>query len=211
MPSLIESPTIGMEQTARQALIILIELLEGELIHQEEVWEPLDRELAEKRGLEFEPVELEVVELKNFYPGHVPSLLNAPIDRYPNIAVDADRAGSGVNNTLDQASIYGISLFVEFMVKSEKSEEEVSARAQRTLDAINICLMGNRTLRGTIQELDDTPTVQLSDVFTRMEKSSSRKKWFWRGGRLEYVPQKVAAMPSGEFLRTASASTIDQA
>lgn len=211
MPALVESPTIGMEQIARQALIILIETLEDELIHQEEVWEPLDKELAEKRGLKSEPIELEIPELKNFYPGHVPSLINAPIERYPNIAVDADRAASGLNNTLDQASIYGVSLFVEFMVKSEKSEEEVSARAQRTLDAINICLMSNRTLRGVVQELDDTPTVQLSEVFTRTEKASSRKKWFWRGGRLEYVPQKVAAMPSGEFLRTASASTIDQA
>jgi small nuclear ribonucleoprotein (snRNP)-like protein len=138
-------------------------------------------------------------------------LIKAPIEKYPNVAVDADRAGSSTNNSLDQATTYGISLYVEFMVKSVKGPEEASARAQRMLDAINICIMSNRTLRGTIQELDDAPTAQLSDVFTRREKTSYGNEWFWRGGRLEYVPKKVAAMPSGDFLRSASISAIDQA
>lgn len=211
MPTLVESPTIGMEQIAREALIVLIETLGDELKYQEEIWEPLDKELAEKRGMDFETVTLETVELENFYPGHVPSLINAPIEKYPNVSVEADRAGASTNNTLDQATTYGISLYVEFMVTSEKSAEEVTARAQRMLDAINNCLMSNRTLRGVIQEFDDAPTVQLSDVFPRREKTSYGSEWFWRGGRLEYTPKKIAAMPSGDFLRPASMSDIDQA
>jgi len=211
MTTLVESPTIGMEHVAREGAIVLIETLNEELQRQEEAWEDRDKELAEAKGVDFEPITLEAVELENFYVGHVPSLINAPIEKYPNVSVEADRAGASTSNTLDQATTYGISMYVEFMVKSEKSAEEASARSHRMLDAINNCLMSNRTLRGVIQEFDDAPTVQLSDVFTRKEQSSYGSEWFWRGGRLEYVPKKVAAMPSGDFLRAASMSDIDQA
>lgn len=208
--TMVSSPTTGMERIAREALIVLIDTLNIELEHQETLWVPSDEELSAKRGIDYEPISIEPVAPENFYPGHKPSLVNAAIDRYPNVAVDSDQVGASGSDSIDQASTYGVSLFVEFMAKSEKSEEEVSARAHRMLDAINICIMSNRDLRGSIQELDGSPTGILSDVFVRKEKTSHGPMWFWRGGRIEYVPKKVAQMPSGPFLRSASVSGIDQ-
>jgi hypothetical protein len=204
------SPNIGLGQLKREAFLVLLETLTESIEQQNEYWKPFDEELAELRKLEYEPLDVELVLTEDFYLGHNPSLIQAPIEKYPNVAVDADRAGSAFSDDLDQAQMYGVNLYIEFMVKSEKSEEEVSARADRMLDAINICMMSNRTLRGSVHELSDTPTVQLSDVFVRKDKTSYGERWFWRGGRMEYEVSKVSQFPSGSSVTAADFASIDQ-
>jgi hypothetical protein len=205
------SSNIGLGQLTREGYIVLLQTVSSAIQKQNEIWKPYDEELAVLRGIDYEALELEIVKPDNFYLGHNPSLIKAPIDRYPNVAVDADRAGSALTDDLDQAQTFGVSLYIEFMVKSEKSEEEVSARAARMLDAINVCMMSNRALRGSVHELGDTPTAQLSDVFVRREKVSHGDQWFWRGGRIEYDVTKVAQFPSGSSLTAADYASIDQA
>lgn len=204
------SPSLGLGQLAREGFIVLRSVLNEQLEQQAEYWAPLDEELATICEVDYSPLTLEAIENPNFYLGHKPSLIEAPIEKYPNVAVDADRAGSSGSDLLDHASTFGISLYVEFMVKSIVSEEEVSARASRTLDAINLSMMSNRTLRGATHELGDTPNAQLSDVFVRKAETSYGDRWFWRGGRIEYSVQKVAQFPSGSAFTAADLATIDQ-
>jgi hypothetical protein len=205
------SPNIGLGQLAREGFIVLLQAVNEAIEQQNEYWKPYDEELSSLRSIDYEALEVEAVLPENFYLGHNPSLIEAPIDKYPNVAVDADRAGSALSDDLDQAQMFGVSLYIEFMVKSEKSEEEVSARAARMLDAINVCMMSNRTLRGATHELGDTPTAQLSDVFVRAGDTSYGERWFWRGGRLEYDVTKVSQFPSGSSLNAADLASIDQA
>lgn len=204
------SPNIGLGQLKREAFLVLLQTLTEAIEQQNEYWIPFDEELATLRGIDYEALDVELVLPENFYLGHNPSLIEAPVEKYPNVAVDADRAGSALTDDLDQAQMYGVNLYIEFMVKSEKSEEEVSARADRMLDAINVCMMSNRTLRGATHELGDTPTVQLSDVFVRKGKTSYGERWFWRGGRMEYEITKVSQFPSGSFVTAADMASIDQ-
>lgn len=211
MTTLDTSHRVGLAQLARAAMGVLFQTL-GEAIKQEnEYWVPLDEELAVIREIDYSPLVIEPVDPKNFYLGHVPSLIEAPIEKYPNVAVDADRAGSSGSDDLDQAQTFGLNLYIEFMVKSKKDEEEVSDRASRMLDAINGCMLSNRTLGGTVHEVGETPIGQLSDVFIRSSEPSYGKPWFWRGGRIEYVVQKVAQIPSSSSLTAADYASIDQA
>jgi hypothetical protein len=204
------SPNIGLGQLKREAFLVLLQTLGEAIEQQNEYWIPFDEELAVLRGIDYQPLDIELVLPENFYLGHNPSLIEAPVEKYPNVAVDADRAGSALADDLDQAQMYGVSMYIEFMVKSNVSEEEVSARADRMLDAINICMMSNRTLRGSTHELGDTPTVQLSDVFVRKGDTSYGKRWFWRGGRMEYEVTKVSQFPSGSSVAAADYASIDQ-
>lgn len=204
------SSSIGLGRLAREGYLVLLETLNESLEQQAELWTPLDEELAQIRDISYVPFELEPVLQENFYLGHNPSLIEAPIEKYPNVAVDADRAGSALSDDLDQAQMYGVNLYIEFMAKSEKSEEEVSSRAARMLDAINICMMSNRTLRGSTHELGATPNGQLSDVFVRKGQTSYGKQWFWRGGRLEYEVNKISQFPSGTSMSAADLAGIDQ-
>lgn len=189
---------IGMGLLTRAGKIILVQKLNAAIAAENDYWIPLDEELATLEGVEYTPMEIEVVASENFHLGHNPSLIEASVEKYPNVSVDADRAGSSGNDDLDQGSMFGISLYIEFMVKSEKNEEEVSDRAMRMLDAINAVMMSNKTLGGSTHEIGTTPIAQLSDVFVRPGDTSYGKDWFWRGGRIEYTIDKVA-MNSGTF------------
>lgn len=190
---------LGLGLMSRAAKIILVQRLNASIAVENDYWVSLDEELAVIEGGEYTPVVIETVEPTNFYLGHNPSLVLAQVDKYPNVAVDADRAGSSGNDDLDQGSMFGVSLYIEFMVRSEKDEEEVSDRAMRMLDAINAVMMSNKTLGGTTHEIGETPIAQLSDVFVRNADAFYGKDWFWRGGRIEYTVEKVSLVTSNTF------------
>lgn len=204
------SARIGLAEVARAAFVVLTQTVNEAIEQENEHWVPLDEKLAEFRGIDYSEILIEEVGKENFYLGHNPSLIEAPLEKYPNVAVDSDRAGSSGSDDLDQGSMFGNFLYIEFMVKSEKSEEEVSARAMRMLDAINSCMMANRTLGGTAHELSDTPTAQLSDVFVRDAETRYGDRWYWRGGRIEYTITKLSMIPAGSGLTAADFAGIDQ-
>lgn len=206
MPTMVGSPTLGMERVAREALIILIETINDALPEQDDYWAPLDEELADLRGVDYAPITLEPVDLTNFYLGHQPSLIKAPVERYPNISVMADHAGTEGDNDYDQGEAYGLRVWVELMAKSVTGEEEVNARIQRMTDAVNICMVSNPTLRGTIHGYDGPPSADIGEVFTRKERTTYGAEWFWQGARLEYRVRKEAQMPSGDGAHIASRS-----
>jgi hypothetical protein len=201
---------VGLAELVRAGYIVLLEEMNQAITEENAYWVPLDEQIAELSGQPYVPTVIENVEFENFYRGHNPSLIEAPLERYPNVAVDADRASSSGNDDIDQGSMQGLSLYIEFMVKSEKDEGEVSDRAMRMLDAINAVMMSNRTLGGVVNEISDTPTSQLSDVFVRSGDTSYGENWFWRGGRIEYEISKLAMIPSSGNL-TYAGIDIDQA
>lgn len=212
--TVISEPLIGLEQIQRAFLYQLMENVNG-AIGEIENWMALsDEELANRRGVPFAPTLIERVDPQNFVEGHRPSLIDAPIDNYPNIAVWAVRgAPSPESESLDQLSVYSDTIFVEILVKSQESEEEVNRRIQRTVEAVNIAIAQDRSLGGLVTGLDGDPVVDLSDVFTRKERTSYGPHWFWQGARLEYAVRKEAVYPSssaGSIFRTPSFD-IDQA
>lgn len=156
-------------------------------------------------------VELEVVEKSNIHSGHRPSLIQAPIDQYPNISVMADRADPNPESAeFDHLSIFTDRLRVEVMVKAD-SEDMIESRIHRMTAAVNAIVMGNRTLSGTVQEIGDTPRVFLTDVFPRQEQTSYGAQWYWQGARIDYGVVKEATLQmstNGAFLR--GAYDIDQ-
>lgn len=205
MTTMVSSSTLGLERVARECLIMLMDVLNDELPAQDAAWAELDEDLATRQGIPYVPLTLEPVEPNNFYLGHRPSLIEAPVDKYPNVSVMADRAGPSESDSMfDHGSEYDLRLYIELMVRSLTSEEEVNARVQRMADAVNICMMSNRTLRGVVTEIDTSPTIAFTEVFIRKERPEYGREWFWQGARLEYVVTKMASLPSGSFARPAT-------
>ena len=208
MTTMVNHPTLGLERVARQALIVLIDTLNDELPVQEDLWADEDEELADKRGIDYVPITLEPIELENFYYGYQPSLINAEISKYPNVAVIADATSEASDNTVDQVDSYLHRLAIEVMVKSneEDTSEIVNSRAQRTADAVNICMMSNRTLRGTVHGFEGAPTANLTEVFLRKEQTAYGNIWQWQGARIEYEVRKDSQIPSGLLSQPAATS-----
>lgn len=191
--------SIGLEQIARAAFLVLLDGLNAEL----ELWEaamvPYDRELDEARGRQFVAVELERVERDNFHLGHIPSLIvdsqgRAPaLDAWPAISVMAYRSSPSAGNALwDHGDSYRDSLYVESIVKAGPDDgtgrmaEVCDKRIWRTVEAVNNVLMRDRTLGGVVQGVED-PTAIVSEVFTRPQSDENPEiDWFWQAGRVEY-------------------------
>lgn len=211
--SIVAEPVLGLEQIQRATLVVLMDGLNNALDQVNTWMASSDSAMATRFGVPYAPTTIEHIEIANFYEGHRPSLIKAPIDKYPNCSTWAVRATPTADSASnDQLGIFRDLIYVEVMVKSADNEEEVNRRMQRTVEAVNICVMNNQSLNGVVHGLDTDPTVNISDVFTRKERTSYGPEWFWQGARLEYAVRKEAVYPSsspGSFFRTSDFS-IDQ-
>lgn len=197
---------LGLERIQREAFLVLFKNLNEEIGLLESAWTTLDNELAVETGRDFDAITLERVEDFNFHMGHRPSLIEAPIQRYPNVSVMAYQVRPEGVNQIDQMSQSLDRLFVEVMVKSPQyktsteeatdgqveAERIVNSRIQRMTDAVNNVLQSNRTLNGTVQEIIGIPSVIISDVFPRASNTSYGQPWLWQGSRLEYEISKLS-------------------
>lgn len=192
---------IGLERVSRAAYLALFASLNAEIAVQTSTWAPLDEEVGQIKGVVTAPIYLEQIDSGNFHQGHRPSLIEAPIEEYPNVSVMAYQ-GNPSDDQSDQFDNYIANLFVEIMVKAQapdiledrqayhRAEEEVNARAQRTAEAAHNVLARDRTLGGAVSDLETPPSVALTDVFTRRQERVRGPVFLWQGARIELEFEK---------------------
>ncbi len=200
---LVDTVTEGREQIQRVALIILSRELNSALERVAEAWEQSDADWAAMREVDYVPTVLESVEAANFHDGHRPSLITAPIDQYPNVAVMVSRSTvSPESAQYDHQEDYRVPLVVEVMVKVSPAEvlaspdggEEIcNRRAQRMVEAVHAVLTANPTLGGMVSGFATVPTGITTQLFVRKEKAHHGPNWLWQGGRIECVYRKESS------------------
>jgi hypothetical protein len=174
-----------LEAIGKQALALLRENINSKLNDSDVTWDALDPMFG------YRTIQVERIPPDNFYYGHRPSLIDAPIERYPNCSVMAYQAQPAPEgDLLDHQNVYTVSLFVELMCKSDSDEGEVNSRISRTADAAHAVFMQFPTLSGLVSEIGNAPTIILTDVFARPEHDG--QKFVWQGARLEYRINKYA-------------------
>jgi hypothetical protein len=216
--SITGNPTFGLEDIQRAAIVQLFDNLNATLDEVEREWQIKDAEFYARMGrTDATPITVERIDPQNFVTGHRPSLISAPIENYPNVAVWTVRATPAPESAQqDHAAIYTDTVFIEVMVKSspEEGEEVVNSRIQRTAEAVNLVIEADPTLGGMVTGLQADPTVELADVFTRKERTAYGDHWFWQGARLEYAVRKEMSLmdssPDTGFFRSAGPFDIDQ-
>jgi len=197
---ILKNPTLGLEEVQRAAFYILFERLNDAIGLVESYWTPLDEERSIRTGIPIPATTLERVLPGNFHEGHRPSLLRAPIEAYPNVAVMAFRATPGPGSDLfDHVDVYRDQLWIEMMVKSQIDEVETNRRAQRMAAAVNTCMIQNQSLEGIVSGLETGPTAVVSDLFVRKERTSYGAEWYWQGARLEYSVRKETVVQPPQF------------
>lgn len=201
---------MGLGVVARQALVNLMANLNDYIAEYEEAWHDPDRELASLRGQRYRPIEVERVDLSNFFDGHRPSILSFPIERFPNVSVMADLSrGDNESQAADQWSVNSVSLWVEVFTASPRykgpeggeeriwSEEVVNRRTERTLDAAVTTLLSDRTLGSLTSEIGATPSSRLGNVQATRLKERERRgdPWLFQGARIDWAVKKDAELP----------------
>jgi hypothetical protein len=179
----------NLERLSREVFLCLHASINAEIAVQASLWAPRDQQFSAAIGTTYSPLYLEPITTPNFHLGHTPSLIEAPIEKYPNISVMGETADKVEDDfTYDQGGEWYVGVSVELMCKSVVDEDEVYRRIARTADAANNVLMRNKTLNGLV-ELVSMENQQISDSFIRKELKSRGTDWFWQGSRLEYIIQ----------------------
>jgi hypothetical protein len=192
----------GQEEIARAMLLQLVDDLPAAITAEAAAWASRDTALEAilQQGIDL-PVAVEQIPTNRMYLGHRPSLIDASVDYYPNLAVMVDGSSQGVDAALDQVFSIRCTAFVEVMVKAGPYDQEdktgvgedlVNRRIQRTANAIvNVFNTGQRTLGGLVEEIADPASVRISDVFVRREEKARGPRWFWQGARIDYPVLKI--------------------
>ncbi len=193
------STSFGLERLQREVLICLHAGINDEIQVQEDYWDPLDEEYANIFQTRYDPVAIERIDSQNFYDGHRPSLIDAPITLFPNVSAMAFQADpGGVGSGTDQAEEFLRRLYIEIMCKSSPApadlpgyEQQVNRRIQRTTDAALTVLMKNRRLNQTVFPLGITPSVRITEVFAGRIDKGSGDRFLWQGSRIELRSGKL--------------------
>lgn len=135
---------------------------------------------------------VEHVQAENFYVGHRPSLIEAPVSAYPNCAVMAYQAMPRPNDD-DDLNWYQETVAIEMMAKSPSSEEEVNYRIQRMSEAAHEVVLENKTLSGYITKMDDAQRFLIGDLFVRRQEKGRGIEFLWQGSRIEYTVSKLVS------------------
>lgn len=203
------STLIGLEDIQRAAFLQLFDQLNDSQAEIEALRDQQDQDFAARTQRAYVPTLLETISPDNFHEGHIPSLIEAPIDQYPNCTVIANQAVPAANSDqLDQLESYRDTIFVDVMVKSS-AEEEVNRRSTRAMEAANMALMRDPTLDGIISGFETAASVFLSDVFKRKEKTSYGAVWYWQGARLQYAIRKNANRPTPSLNHLSGLSSFE--
>lgn len=175
----------GLENLGRTVLLRLAASVNAAIHAQTSTWAAADLDFATQMGITYSPLVLEDIDKANMHLGHVPALIDAPIEQYPNLSVLAPDLRDVPNGGWDQGGEFYATFYVEIMVKDETTQENVNKRAQRTMDAVNSVVMADPTFDGQYSDMTLT-TVGVSDVFIRREMKSRGPEWYWQGARLDY-------------------------
>ncbi len=186
--------SLDLERIQRAATLLLFQNMNTQIAAQNTLWDARDATFYAALGRTDPSITVESIPPDNFYPGTIPSLIVAPLERYPNVCCIAYVAVPQQTDN-DWGELYRLTLGVEMMVKSERSEEEVNARIQRTVEAAHAVFTSDANRRlpegsggeNLVWQLGNTPVASIGDVFVRHEGTDASNRWYWQGGRLEYI------------------------
>lgn len=186
---------ISTELIQRQALLVLYDNINSKISSLSSNWTAEDNTFWGLLGRGTPGWTIEAIPTANFYPGTIPSLLDAvaglsapDLTKYPNVSTFAYR-GDPKTSDDDTGENYTITLSVQIMAKSIGSEVEVNTRIQKTLEAAHLVLLENKTLYNTVIGLP-APSQTIGDVFVRLDPRDKTQRWYFQGGALEYKLDK---------------------
>lgn len=184
--------SIVLEKIQRAAALILFENLNDKMDELTPTWTADDDAFSTALGRGTVDWTPEQVPDENFHAGSVPSLIDAPIENYPNVACIAYVA-TPRRSSDDHGEEYAVTLAVELMVKSVNSEAEVNSRINKFSDAAHRVLLENRTLNNLVPDIG-APAGTTGDVFIRRKEKGSGDRWYWQGGALTYTLDKFITL-----------------
>lgn len=203
--SVLVGSELGTERLAQETLLLLVQNLNTALGVEDAKWTTLDKDFSRELHIPGVVCNSDKVDNRDFYKGHRPSLIEAPIDRYPNVSVMSYHSEPSGDQG-DQYEGQRIRIFIEAIcidgpydqntdgsVFDRNGEDLVNKKTQRMAEAIHAVLIDQRTLGGYAFEIGPPPTVDWSDCMRRRESKGTGQDYYWQMVKLEYTLNKISS------------------
>jgi hypothetical protein len=192
-----------IQRAAKAQIIKYLPKLTEEL---QNIWNHRDKEFEEFMGEAHTKLEIPKVEKENIRAGiECMSLIEAPLERWPSILVYA-RNGTPYTIQEDQFSTESFTLDIEILcsigpVKEKEVHnkeglalmEELDSQIQRLSDAVYLCIQKDKTLSGSVGQIEKPPKVTTSLPWARKESATATGETFiFQGKQLDFQVQKIS-------------------
>lgn len=187
----------GFEVVRRAAQIVLIGELDAEITYQQERWRAADQEL-EAAGIDVGVLAqgIEYVAKENIIGGTHKSLINSPMNFFPNVSVNAFaiRPGPG-DEQFDHGEVVEVTLLVEVTVKAgpvKRGEERlhlalVHRRIERTSEAVLRTIADSGNLLGAVDSITHPRGGISASSWSRDEGEGRGATYMLHGSRFTYA------------------------
>jgi hypothetical protein len=202
--ALLTEKGIGHERLARELLIIMVDNLAAAMDLEDAKWNTLDAELALKLGVDHKPLLQDKIVKPNFYFGHRPSLIEAPVASYPNLSVYSNQSGQSADQG-DHMEGFQLLVGIELMCIdgpydqtitgfNRQGEDRVNKKIQRAVESVHAVVLAHRSLNGLIAPIDTPPRTQFTEPMLRREQTGYGSDFYWQMARMEYFIRKVSTL-----------------
>lgn len=196
-------PGIGSEQIVRAAIAQIQSNLEQATAQVQEVWDARDQDFAEQFDRPYRQTIIPQVTLKNYYTGQKPSLVEAPLDRWPSITVYCGNHSPAPAQP-DEFGVTSIPLFIEVLCETGpiaeadlhdtegiEAEDKVFRIAERLASAVHISVTSDPTLGGVLTgPIQGPPTVISAPPYARKASKGAGDNHIFTGRQLQYPALK---------------------
>jgi hypothetical protein len=194
------------ELVQRAAKAQILRYLPGLTSQLQNIWDERDKEFIGVMGGSYKRIRIPKVEKENILSGiEVISLIEAPIDRWPAILIYA-RNGSAYQIQEDQFDMLSVSLNIEVLcnigpVNSEEvhgkegliAMQELDSQIQRLSDAVYLCIQKDKTLSGSVGQIEKPPKSITSAPWARKkEKTATGESYIFQGKQFDFTVQKIS-------------------
>lgn len=198
---------LGLELVQRAAFVQLVQNVPARVTKQQADWDARDMQLATIMREALNPTILEIPDESDFHEGINPAILDAPMDRFPNVSVLCFAGSADPIEQFDQFDTYALTLQIETVVRAgpinddndfdaiNETSKLVQRRCHRFTAAIVQAISADRTLGGMVLPIRRPPNVTESNIIRRKADSekggrASGPAWFLQGSRIIYTVSK---------------------
>jgi hypothetical protein len=193
------------ELIQRAAKAQIIKYLPNLTEQLQNIWDSRDEEFEEFMGEARKKLVIPKVEKENIRAGvENMSLIEAPLERWPSVLIYV-RNGNAYQYQEDQYDTESFSLNIEVLCsEGPVNEKEVhnkeglelmeilDSKIQRLTDAVYLCIQKDKTLSGSIGQIEKPPKVNTSLPWARKESATATgETYIFQGKQLDFNVQKI--------------------
>lgn len=192
---------LGIEELVDEVEILLRNKLNDGLIQQQERWNEADEERADRRGVDYVPIELEPVSNDAFHVGYIPSLVlgeaDLGLDRFPYVAITpGDTSPDPEDASADHFSVHQNNMSIHAISKASWAEgaEIAWRRSARMAEAIYAVVFGDPKMRQLLGAISNPARVRGSEPF-RFNPEGQGEDSFWVAAGTDYIIKNYSTTP----------------